>query len=59
MSSPTDVDERIVDLEIRLAYQDRLINALDQVVRDLGDRVDALTARLDAAAATQRARRTA
>jgi uncharacterized coiled-coil protein SlyX len=33
------MEERIVELEIRLAYQDRLIADLDQVVRAFTERV--------------------
>ncbi len=36
MSDPTD---QILDLEIKLAYQERLIRELDAHVRELGDRL--------------------
>lgn len=40
------VENRIVDLEIRLAYQDKLIAQLDEVVREFANRVDALERRV-------------
>ncbi len=36
------VDERVTNLEIRLAYQDEVIAALDEVVRDFAARVERL-----------------
>jgi uncharacterized coiled-coil protein SlyX len=46
MSGPSDeggeespVERRVMELEIRVAYQDDLIAQLDGVVRELGDRV--------------------
>ncbi len=36
------VADRLVDLEIRLAYQDRLIATLDEVVRSFTSRVEIL-----------------
>ena len=41
------LDERMVDLEVRAAFQDRTIAALDEAVRALASRVDVLTRRLD------------
>ena len=35
----SDPAEQILDLEIKLAYQERLIRELDAHVRELGDRV--------------------
>lgn len=32
-------DDRIRDLEVRIAYQDRVIAALDEVVREFAERV--------------------
>lgn len=40
MSDETDPAERIVDLEIKLAYQERLIRELDALVRAFGERLD-------------------
>lgn len=37
MSAPPDLENRITELEVRTAYQERLINELDGVVRELGD----------------------
>ena len=33
-------DDRIVELEIKLAYQEQLIRELDTLVRTFGDRLD-------------------
>jgi uncharacterized coiled-coil protein SlyX len=35
----SDHAEQIVDLEVKLAYQERLIRELDAHVRELGDRL--------------------
>jgi uncharacterized coiled-coil protein SlyX len=38
---PVDsVDERVLDLEVRIAYQDRLVRELDALVRQFADRLD-------------------
>jgi uncharacterized coiled-coil protein SlyX len=42
-----NLDERLVDLEVRAAFQERTIAALDDVVRALLVRVDALTRKLE------------
>jgi uncharacterized coiled-coil protein SlyX len=34
------VEERLTELEIRLAYQEKVIAALDEVVRDFAARVE-------------------
>jgi uncharacterized coiled-coil protein SlyX len=34
------MDDRLVDMEIRLAYQDRRLEELDKLVRTLGDRLE-------------------
>ncbi len=39
--------ERILDLEIKLAYQDQLIRELDALVRTFGDRLDKTNRELD------------
>lgn len=35
----SDADERFIDLEVKLAYQERLIRELDALVRDFGTRL--------------------
>jgi len=35
----SDAAEQLIDLEIKLAYQERLIRELDAHVRELGDRL--------------------
>jgi uncharacterized coiled-coil protein SlyX len=35
------IDEHFMDLEVKLAYQDRLIRDLDALVRAFGTRLDA------------------
>jgi hypothetical protein len=37
-----DLVERMTDLEVRLAYQDRTLRALDEVIRELAGRVATL-----------------
>lgn len=39
-SEPANVTEQIVDLEVRIAFQDRTLTALDEVVRQLFARVE-------------------
>ncbi len=39
MTERTDDDERWLDLDVKLAYQERLIHQLDALVRELGDRL--------------------
>lgn len=34
------IDDRFMDLEVKLAYQDRLIRDLDALVRTFGTRLD-------------------
>ncbi len=34
------MDDRLDDLEVKLAYQERLIGELDKLVRSLGNRLD-------------------
>jgi uncharacterized coiled-coil protein SlyX len=36
-----ELSERMLDLEVRLAYQDRQVRALDALVREFADRLDA------------------
>lgn len=40
MSDEPDPAERIVELEIKLVYQEQLIRELDALVRTFGDRLD-------------------
>ncbi len=40
MSDAPDPVERIVELEIKLAYQDHVVRELDALVRAFGDRLD-------------------
>jgi uncharacterized coiled-coil protein SlyX len=42
-----DLRERLTDLEVRVAYQDRLVATLDEVVRELGGRVMSLSRELE------------
>jgi uncharacterized coiled-coil protein SlyX len=42
--SDEDAAEKLIDLEVRIAYQDRTIGALDEVVRELAGRVVRLEA---------------
>jgi len=37
-----DLADKLMDLEVRLAFQDRALSALDEVVRGLFDRLDRL-----------------
>jgi SlyX protein len=50
----TDLAERVEDLEVKLAFQDKLIRELDALVRTFGDRLDATTRELDALKQTVR-----
>lgn len=47
-----DLRERLTDLEVRLAYQDRTVVTLDEVVRELAGRVAALESELGRIRAT-------
>jgi uncharacterized coiled-coil protein SlyX len=35
-----NLSERVIDIEVRLAYQDRTITVLDEVVRELAARLE-------------------
>lgn len=37
MPSDVELEGRLTELEVRTAYQERLIQELDEVVRELGD----------------------
>jgi uncharacterized coiled-coil protein SlyX len=41
-------DDRFIDLEVKLAFQERLIRELDALVRELADRVGKAEQRLAA-----------
>jgi uncharacterized coiled-coil protein SlyX len=41
------VDDRIAELEVRIAFQDKLLAELDDVIRALRDELDGVRARLD------------
>ena len=43
----TDDEDRIIELEIKLVYQEQLIRELDSLVRAFGDKLDANTRELD------------
>jgi SlyX protein len=40
-------EERIIELEVRVAYQDKVIGDLDEVVRAFADRVQKLERQLE------------
>jgi uncharacterized coiled-coil protein SlyX len=40
-------DDRLTDLEIKLAYQDQLIRELDALVRSFGDKLDTTVRELE------------
>ena len=42
MSEPAELAERVTELEVKVAYQDHLLAALDEVVRTFTARVEAL-----------------
>ena len=44
--SAVSLEQRIVDLEVRGAYQDKLIADLDEVIREFSTRVESLEALL-------------
>ncbi|MBZ0112974.1 MAG: SlyX family protein [Thermoanaerobaculia bacterium] len=48
------MDPRVVDIEIRLAFQDKLIADLDEVVQSLAKRLDVLERRLTSMAQSLR-----
>jgi uncharacterized coiled-coil protein SlyX len=52
-----DLGERLTDLEVRLAYQDRTVVTLDEIVRELASRVSALEVELGRIRATATAAR--
>ncbi|MFN0248596.1 MAG: SlyX family protein [Kofleriaceae bacterium] len=54
MADPAQLADQIIDLEVKLAYQDRLIKDLDNLVREFGTRLDATQRELDALKASIR-----
>ena len=40
MAERTEDDDRWLDLDVKLAFQERLIHQLDALVREFGDRLD-------------------
>jgi uncharacterized coiled-coil protein SlyX len=42
MAASDELSERMTELEVRVAYQDRIITALDDVVRGFAVRVETL-----------------
>ena len=43
-----DLAERLEDLEVKLAFQDKLIKELDALVRTFGDKLDKTSRELEA-----------
>lgn len=43
-----DMAERLEDLEVKVAFQDRLIRELDALVRTFGDKLDTTNRELEA-----------
>ena len=41
------LDEKLVDLEVKLAFQDRTVTQLDEAVRALLAKIDLLTHRIE------------
>lgn len=54
MPEASEIDARLLTLEEKVAYQDKTILELNEVVVDLHRRVDELRGRLDAAERTLR-----
>ena len=48
MADPAHLAEQLIDLEVKLAFQDRLIRDLDALVREFGTRLDATQRELEA-----------
>jgi uncharacterized coiled-coil protein SlyX len=48
MADPAHVADQLIDLEVKLAFQDRLIRDLDALVREFGTRLDATQRELEA-----------
>lgn len=48
MADPAQLADQLIDLEVKLAFQDRLIRDLDALVREFGTRLDATQRELEA-----------
>jgi SlyX protein len=48
LASPSPMEDRIVELEIKIAFQDKTLRELDEVVTAYAARLDALTRELEA-----------
>jgi uncharacterized coiled-coil protein SlyX len=48
MAEPEQLAEQVMDLEVKLAFQDRLIRDLDALVREFGTRLDTTQRELEA-----------
>ena len=44
---PSELEARVVDLEVKLAFQDRTIEELDTVVREFTEKMEALSHELE------------
>jgi len=47
MADPAELAEHIIDIEVKLAYQERLIRDLDAYVRELGTKLDTAARELE------------
>jgi uncharacterized coiled-coil protein SlyX len=47
MADPAQLAEQLIDLEVKLAFQDRLIRELDSLVREFGTRLDSTQRELE------------
>jgi uncharacterized coiled-coil protein SlyX len=47
MADPAELSEQIIDIEVKLAYQERLIRDLDALVREFGAKLDTATRELE------------
>ena len=48
MDDPAPLADQLIDLEVKLAFQDRLIRDLDALVREFGTRLDATQREIEA-----------
>jgi len=47
MADPAELAERLTDLEVRVAFQERVITALDDVLRTFTTKVESIERELD------------